>query len=384
MKRLAHITICALLVSAGLACGNKKNDNNDNGTPESGLAGAWQINSGELWALPQGAETGLGTGRFLELGAESAGAGEGTAYGEFQSGVRGCVPLLFAVLNEGAVSFFAPKMNRESDTSPIRAYLYEIDGDTLTLTDSEGSEIVLTRADDVPAGFRCEDAVVTDEFPTDPLASSATGLAYDGTDMWYSSGNDMSYPMDPVDGTIGTPVDMTVGSFGQYTHPLAMQGSDFWLYCYCGGSEQIHRLDAAGNEIDTIDTDVDLGASTGIRGADFDGTSLWVGGSSRAPGVDANILQIDSDAEPDTLTQTYHFQSRIDGVAIRNSEFWVLTQGAGQVIAEVDLNTEEAVRTVTLPDDYDWRDMAFVGDDLYLIGTRYADNTAVVQRIDLP
>ena len=92
---------------------------------------------------------------------------------------------------------------------------------------------------------------------------------------------------------------------------------------------------------------------------------------------------MDSNAEPDVLVTTTAFQSPIQSMALRNTEVWVLSEEATQVLVQVDVGTEQAIRTVSLPDDYTWSGVTFVGDDLFVVGRRSSDSTGVIRRVEL-
>ena len=60
----------------------------------------------------------------------------------------------------------------------------------------------------------------------------------------------------------------------------------------------------------------------------------------------------------------------------------MLSEEAGQVLVQIDSTTEQAVRTISLPDDYTWKGITFVDDELLLLGGRFSDQTGVIRRVD--
>lgn len=180
------------------------------------------------------------------------------------------------------------------DDGDADAYLYERDGDTLTLWNAYAEMQTFTAVDAVPEASVCGSVSAGAEVTFDVEVTSFGNLLFDGTDVRLPTDDGVV----KLDLTARTASD-TLTYSASYRHQLTMQGTDAWGHCGCGGSEEIVRSSIGGATVDTVDTDA-LGHRVSVRAAAWDGSHLWVTGYSYDSGA-TRLLKIDSDAEPDMV-----------------------------------------------------------------------------------
>ena len=211
------------------------------------------------------------------------------------------------------------------------------------------------------------------------------GLAYDGVSLWYEEENTgKAYPVDPATGTVGTPVD--IGFFSQYSHVHAMQASDFWTHCGCGNNEKAVRRSAGGSDVDTVDTDVDLGEKLNIRALAFDpaGGVLWIAGN-RFDTYEGRLLQVATDVEPDLVVSSAAFATELRALTFDGSNLWGLTWDTPPGLLRIDPATARATATYSVPEaSIEWRGVAAVAGQLFLVGSTASGEGVLVSYTPAP
>ena len=109
------------------------------------------------------------------------------------------------LLNDTTIAWDIPAFR---DSSSQLTLFSSVDADSLELTDAEGNSATFTLQDEVSAEFQCETFTVQQTFSGLPVRPrSFTGLAFDGTSLWFEDdNNDTIHPIDPVTGTLGDSV----------------------------------------------------------------------------------------------------------------------------------------------------------------------------------
>jgi hypothetical protein len=249
--------------------------------------------------------------------------------------------------------------------------------DELRLTDNLGVTLLFSRATAVPAEVECGALVEGQRFTGLPQPTFSTGLAYDGTYLWYTDTTDTTaHPVDPATGTLGAPVDLgTVFGFA-YVH--AVQAGDFWVHCNCGSNETAVRVSPGGSQIDTVDTGVDLGDKVHIGALAFDAAAgaLWIFG--RSDTSEQRLIRALTDGEPDQLQLAGPFATNLRALAFDGSALWGLTGDSPASVLRIDPLNGGATATFTIPDEtVAWRGVATVGDQIFLVGAT-ASNEGVL------
>ena len=226
---------------------------------------------------------------------------------------------------------------------------YAIDGNTLTLTDSEGRTAVFGRVAEVPASERCDSLEAASSAPLNlpTEVATASNLLSDGTRLWVVGEDRKAYAIDPATGNVGTGQTLTTHS--SYYHAVTMQGGDFWSHCQCGGNQKIERMGLGGTVIDAVDTDTDLGHEIILLAGSWDGHRLWLLGFNHDQDR-RELLRVDSDAEPDGLDDVYAFDTwTLRQLAYHDGALWGLFRFAGWQLAELDPVVGRVTRSYVLP-----------------------------------
>ena len=322
------------------------------------LSGIWQRASGTLFAAQTTSQP-----ESLVLNEDGTGS---LNLRQPDSGVLTCGDLLHT---RGDVALLLDLSRLRFDS---RIVLFgQPDASTLQLRDVAGDTATFTRATAV--GAQCGTFTVNARFdglPVEP--DSRSGLAFDGTSLWYEEDNTgLVFPVNPATGVLGLPVDLGVAS--QFTHVHAMQGTDFWVHCGCGNNQSIQRRTAAGAVVDTVNTEVDLSEFVAVDAVAFDaaGGVLYVHGFSFDLGV-SRLLRVNSNAEPDVLLGAVDFPASLISMTFDGASLWaILGFPPQQVIARIDVNTARATATFAAPDaTVEWQGIAAVGSELFLVGRK--------------
>lgn len=244
--------------------------------------------------------------------------------------------------------------------------------DALELSDASGATTQLERESAVDAAFECVELQENRRFAGLPAPSSFSGLAFDGTQLWYSVGDALhAQPVDPGTGAAGTQVDLGPA----WSHVHAMQGADFWVHCGCGGTADASRIVAPGGAlVDEVKT-AGLGGpiSLGALARDEINAVLFVFGFSFEGGT-YRLLQVRSDPEPDELLASVDVGFYLAAIAWDGSALWGLQNDK---LFRID-STGNATATYALPDpSVSWQGVAFANGELFALG-RSNDNEAVI------
>jgi len=252
----------------------------------------------------------------------------------------------------------------------VEVWLPSLEGDVLTLS-GRGRASTFARATAVTPTAECKTLVENTRFTGLPRPDSFSGLAFDGSQLWYEEDNTaMIFPVDPSTGTVGIPVSLA-GS--QFSHVHSMQGSDFWAHCGCGGSQEAQRRSMADVELDEVATDTDLGVDTNIRAIAYDaaGSRLFLHGGLRDGSGNAVLLEVSSDLEPDVLVSQKSLNVSLRSFAFDGTHLWGVSGFGTQVILQIDPVTATVANTYESPDpSVQWIGIAVVGADLLLSGER--------------
>src|SRR5262245_7383024 len=357
-RALALLTFAVLIACGGGGGG---------GGGGSSLTAAWRWVSGPAFAGPPFSDQDFeGTLRFLVLNDDgtlellSQDEGSDTLF---------CNHGVYSTTHDGLVL----EIRREFSSVTILFLRDQPDGQTLVLTDVTGEESVFDREAAVPASLECLTLnVQTVHSGYSAVPTFFTGLAFDGTFLWFTDENEEDvFPIDPMTGALGVPVQLVASQF-QMVH--ACQGTDFWTHCRCGGSQEAQRRTQADVFVDQVDTENDLLNEISVRGIAYDavGNVLWLHGFGRDDRI-ARFLQVDSNAEPDVLLSSDDFNVDLLSIAWDGTNMWGIT--SIQNIVRIDVGTFKATATYETPDvNVEWRGIASapassgIGTSLYLIG----------------
>jgi hypothetical protein len=245
--------------------------------------------------------------------------------------------------------------------------------DALELSDASGALTLFERASAVDAAFECVELAETRRFTGLPAPSSFTGLAFDGTLLWYTASDGvLVQPVDPETGVAGTALD--IGPTFNEVH--AMQGADFWTHCACGGSPETWRVSPAGALLDEVKPGPGLGVelSFGAIARDEIGALLWLYGYSFED-QRYHLLSVRSDPEPDELAASLEVGFDVRAITWDGSALWGV-QGAR--LYRIDPLAGIVTATYELPDDsVAWQGVAAVDGELFVIGRSGVDGVLV-------
>lgn len=332
------------------------------------LAGVWRRESGRLFSF---AEEQL---EYLVLDED----------GSIRASVRNqstnileCRNGLYArVTDDAMVMSFDAGPNVQS-IAGSGLMLFEMpDADTLYLMDRDEMTTFVREAE-WPEVSQCKQPVVEQIFEDLAVRPSFdSGLAYDGTSLWFRDDFGMIYPIDPESGELGMPVNLTRSENVQ-----AAQADDFWGVCQCGAG-LVERRTKQDVLVDYV-TETELGVDFRAQSAAFDKTGkvLWIFGQE---GVERRrgFLKVDAeplDPMPNELLEHVEFDTHLNGIAANGAFLWAIYHRS---IVKIDTQTYQSVATYTLQGDYvDWYGIAVVGNYLYVIGENYELGTGVLMKV---
>ena len=356
--------IFSLLALAG--CGEVASAPDAPPEPPPPYLGVWQVTSGDLW------NTNYGTPRFMEFDADGGGA----LRTRFEpAGVLGCgLEFLHAQPMDGVILV---------DIQGQRLYHYELpDDNTLVLTDQGGHALTLTRTAEIPAGAKCSEPQIAQTVSDIHLQlGSFSGLGIrSASEFWVANSASQFIVIDPSTGA-ATPAPTPSGG---YEWIQAFEGANFWAHCGCGGSPEValRTADAAGTQVDLVDTTAFGSAEISIRTAAVDGTTLWLGGFARDDSG-YRLLKV-TRTGPTTHELADNISlSNLQSIAMLDGALWAIARGTGYVLVRIDLTTMLATKTYALPADYQWRAMAANGGSLWIAG-REPDGDMRLIRVTAP
>jgi hypothetical protein len=242
--------------------------------------------------------------------------------------------------------------------------------DVLELADASGGSTRLERASAIDAAFECVELAETARLDGLPAPSFSTGLAFDGTQLWYTVlDEEKLQPVDPGTGVAGAALD--IGPTFNEVH--AMQGADFWTHCNCGGSHEAVRVTPAGALVDEVTPGPGLGDSISISAIARDeiGAVLWLHGDRDLDHV-PRLLQIRSEPEPDELISGVDVGFFVHALTWDGTALWGLS---GTRLFRIDPLAAIATATYELPDaSVAWQGVAAANGELFLIGRSGEDS----------
>lgn len=303
---------------------------------------------------------------------------------EPESNILMCFESLFSRLSDDALFI----SNGGSQTEGIRGsqivFFSMADDDSLELIDdTRGTLTTFRRAAELPEESQCGTLIETGRFDGYPEPHYATGLAFDGTSLFYTADSNDILPIDPTTGAVGTPITLATGSrFVQ-----AVQSDDFWLNCYCSTAEFIKRRTRAGTDVDIV-TSAELGMEFFAKAAAFDESEkiLYVLGEDESAGRASTILKVNAESEPDVLLDAAPLgYFNIDAATMHDGALFAVL-GYPQQIVQIDPATLKAVKSFAIPTEFiEWYGIASVGDDLVMLGENYTIRTdsAVIARFSI-
>jgi hypothetical protein len=336
-----------LLLAAGCASGGDADF-----APE--VAGVWQHTSGDLYS-------GYGTLDYLELSAD----GSGEMFLSRPGGALGCASLVHAALSADVLQL---TISQGSDDVVRFARL----GDSLQLTDLLGHQSTFLRVAGVPDSARCKKTVEVRRAVIDGGYNGWSSIVGDATALYYANRAEQVIPLDPATLAAGTPIT----TLGYHENVIAMQNGDFWAHCACGGSEYARRMTPAGVVVDDVDTS-DFPNQIQVGAAAWDGSRLWLAGTSNASPRPELLMRVDSESEPDVLESTATLDTRVSAMDFENGQLYVLTQVLGQVLVEMT-PSGQVTRTWDLPGGPWYRGMSVVGSTVYLLAESGNEDALVV------
>lgn len=342
--RLGLAALAWIGLSTAAACGG-----GGGGSAAATPVGAWQYQSGTLWS-----DEGAGTLTFFEFHAD----GSGAVFSASGAGMLGCAPMVYAAVSDEVLFVDVPALELN------RLYRWTLENDTLTLTDEQGRATVFARADEVAPQARCEVPVIAEEAPLPYIPEYFSGLVDDGSMLWYEDSTSRILSIDPASWSTGASFTFTST---QYRHVQTFQMGDFWSHCGCGGSQSVERRTPGNVLVDTIDTDVDLGHRIGVRGAAWDGSSLWLSGYSYDDAA-THLLEVNSGAEPDVLVSALLIDAYLEGLSFDGTDFWALGWLMGPALVRIDVATGQITRTISLPDTHQWRGLVVRPEAAFVLG----------------
>lgn len=372
---MSRISIVFVGLVSLTACGGVDTEPLPDAAPPPSLAGTWQVQSGDLFAL---GNSGLDRVDFVELdpALDGARAGSGQLFASSESGLIACAPLVYSEPDGDAITLSVPQL------SPPDVRIVEHDGDDHAIvTDAFGNQSELVRVDEVPAASRCVEASIDNMFDLPAPVASFTGLVNDGSRLWYEASDKTWIPFNPATNEFeaAVPVPTTAG---QFTHIHAFQGGDFWTHCGCGGSESAKRINpTTGDTIDTVDTS-GLPTTISVRGIAFDGTNLILAGFD-FDGNGIKVLTINLGANPHTILSEVAPSFSSNTLGLHGSEIWTQTQALGINLVQFNPADGSVLRTIKMPDDVGISvfSLAFTwfGNKVYAVGRRDSGNDVMLE-----
>ncbi|GEM_PF-4841612 len=361
-KKVFWASVLLALLWALTGCGQSGAGNGDS---PAKLDGIWTVSSYDGAALPLFSERDLS---FLEFDSSQDSV---TIYGTHSGtdAVHACVKTIASYsLND----VFTLRLDGGCCMQNSFTYRYELQGDKLILYDLQGRGVTLSRFDGAGAAWQnaqCKSLTYSVEpalgLQAEPLYAS--NLVSDGNNLMFMVNNNL-YTVDPSDWHT---VSHTVMA-GNYTHLLTTQGNLFWTHSQSGHDNDVKLVDASGASSDTVDTSAfshhEIMAGAGVY---IPASGLWLYGPAASGGGEYQLLQIDSDAEPDTLTATtYFYDLAIRALTSYNGHIWGLLSFHGAKLVEIDPSNGAVMRVFDLPPapaNGRYKGIAALGSSFYLM-----------------
>ena len=352
------------------------------------LSGTWQYTSGDFLPDQQ-----LGNLQSLILNSD----GTGSVNSESSTGnVQGCASMTYIVLSSNVLALNIGEFGTHAHARGVHhlgsAFIddapqtifgggvtggtellnFALAGDILTITDANGAVATFTHHADIASQCLATSLPTIIDLPSSSAQQPQNGgqfLSSDGTDLWYSTGDQTAQAIDPSDGSAATSVSLT----NEPTTLFAI-GSDgeLWLDYGSGGSS-LYLYSQDGTSVLTLDlTQAPYNLNVNIDAATVDGQTLWLYVTDESNNQAPELLSIDLSTDTPTLTNTLPFPAEFgvnSGIAFANGKLWLVGFFLTPAIVEVDPTTGAATATYSLPflpDGYYYRGgLAVIGSDFY-------------------
>jgi len=320
--------------------------------------GVWKLQVNQIDVFSSGTAAAV---QYLDL---SGGGSDAGLYGHQDDVALNACETWPVQVNSSSVTFFP-------GTAGEKSYFATLDGDSLTLKDSSGKKATFVRVSAVPDEAKCQSV----DFASGPMrvnldVASSSNLTSDGSQLWVARAGDV-YPVDPTSGTLGAAQHLTSGD---YYHILSTQGGaptpDFWATDAAGSVNTIKRMRIGDTEVDSIDTNNDLGHALFISSAVYDGSHLWLSGYDFASSK-SQLMQVDSDAEPDVRILVRDFNLVVNALTFHGGHLWgLINDPGGPQIIRIDYNNGKVVESYKLPelgDGDSYQGLTSLNGKLYLL-----------------
>jgi hypothetical protein len=261
-------------------------------------------------------------------------------------------------------------------------YLYKASDTDLTIKDFEGNKTEFSKVEELPESYECKTfQEVTEVAELVPPPDQESNLVLDGDLLWYAAvGLDVS-TLHQIDPETGEEVDQAPLGADGYEIIFSSQDGDLWT----ASETTISRRTIADVEVDNIDTaDAPISLETNVDAMSFDGSHLWIFGRDTSDSTVRRFMQIDSDAEPDTLVDSFEYKGHVRHISVTDNYIWVLTSDYPSMVVQLDRATLQSIATYFVPrPDLQYQGIAAVDSDLYLLGTNYyaAIPSSVILRV---
>jgi len=359
------VVISFVLAMVPVGC----SDDGSGGISNEALVGSWEPLDGEIFRFFPEVEFVV-----LELREDSTGV---ATFRHPESNVLACVDLLFTQLSEDAV-FMEIEVFNEYAAFVAKSYAYDIQDDLLGLTDSTGRRQIFSRLSSSPEGSECVKLAPTVLVEASETRLRDTGLVSDGAALWFGANAGMSdalIPFDLNDEALGTPLDRPSG----VNEVHAYDGSLFWLIAPL--DHIATGRDRADVEVDTIDTELDLGHKLYIGAMAWDGAHLWLAGRSASTDT-AELLEVDPTTK--TLVNRYDFSIDLRAMTWDGTHLWGIVPESPSPIVQIDLDSQQVSSTYEIFGYsslfQELQGIAAVGEDLYvLLEDRLVDSATIIR-----
>jgi len=362
----ALVLSIALLVSG---C----DDENAGAPAPINITGAWQQVAGPRFDAPgTGAIEDSGLTLFLDFGAGAAAA---RSTRDPASGLVHCAPASYGFTADGLLMFSA-----KPDQVPLfRVERSGRDRETLVLTDVERRSFVFALCAALPDSMVCREPVVVRRFDLPVILDHYTGLAHDGTSLWFTHSDWTSLvAVDPGTGALGAPrpVKARLAPVVQ-----SAEDGDLWRLETRSYSEAAYLIgpdETIRNRFDSAE----VGFPLAIRGLAFDPTSGHVFIHRGSCGGQM-FLRIDPQGEPARLIESVYVPGiSVVAMACRGSRVLAICGGQTNFVAELDPATWRAVATWNAVDPMiDLQGIAVAGERVFLLGRERGLRTATILEV---
>jgi hypothetical protein len=316
--------------------------------PACGPVGAWERTNGLV---------GLGYVLPADLVVLEA---DGTARVTSRE-INGALRCTDAIYTKGAGSEIVFDSAR-SGPRVIRFRLPETD--VLELSDADAHTASFVRRDSPPVELTCRTLQVVSRLDGLRLPDFGTGLAFDGTLLWYTAENGEEVSVDPNTGAAGPSLSLP-------GRVQAAQGPTFWMTDSSATRSEAVRMDFAGVPLDVVTTPGAPGDAPFVLAIAFDAVNDRAFLATTSPtGETHPLLPVLTGVEPDQFQLGQDAGQDLSGLAFDGASLWAMTRSRHMV--RVDPASGLARETFITPgDDTAFVAVAAVNGDLFLVGAAF-------------